>query len=445
MTGSRAAEPATRAMADGRFALVVATSHYSDATLTQLQAPASDAESLALVLGEPTIGDFQVASLVDQPAVAAMQEIEAFFDGRSRDDLLLLYFSGHGILDQGARLYFATPDTRVDRPRSTAIPAAFVNDLMSECRSRRQVLVLDCCNSGSFARGIKAGGKIGTRERFEGRGRVVITASDALQYAFEAGEIEGEGVRSVFTKELVEGLKTGAADLDGDGYVTLDELYDYVYGHVVDASPRQRPGKWAFGVEGRIFIARTTAPEAQQGPPLAELSPSAQPSASGHTSRPAPAQRARRRRYFLAIGGGILAIAAAIAAASSLVGGGSPSSRSSTFPAQRNLTLTVFHAWRNSKLTTLTEQQISRNARAALAQMPVKPIAPIPPEPGDCQGTPGDVTCVYRYPGFTFNLDFNVFDYSTGRRVVSVICRSNVTSEPITGGIAACARRIRKA
>src|SRR5215813_2223228 len=102
-------------MADGRFALVIATSEYSDSTLTQLEAPANDAESLAAVLADPAIGAFQVETLIDQPVVHATKEIEAFFDGRARDDLLLLYFSGHGILDQSARLYFATVDTQVDR------------------------------------------------------------------------------------------------------------------------------------------------------------------------------------------------------------------------------------------------------------------------------------------------------------------------------------------
>ena len=96
-----------------------------------------------MMLGTEAIGGFHVETLADQPAGTVMQEIETFFDGRSREDLVLLYFSGHGILDEGARLYFATTDTRIDRPRSTAVPAAFVNDVMSECRSRRQVLVLE--------------------------------------------------------------------------------------------------------------------------------------------------------------------------------------------------------------------------------------------------------------------------------------------------------------
>jgi len=46
-------------------------------------------------------------------------------------------------------------------------------------------------------------------ERFRGKGRVVLAASDATQYSFEGNQITGEGTRSVFTRFLVEGLTTG--------------------------------------------------------------------------------------------------------------------------------------------------------------------------------------------------------------------------------------------
>jgi hypothetical protein len=432
-------------MADGRFALIVANSRYADATLSQLRAPVYDADSLAQVLGDPAVGDFEVKMLIDRPAVEAMQEIETFFDGRRRDDLVLFYFSGHGILDQGARLYFATTNTRVDRPRSTAIAAAFVSDLMSECRSRRQVLMLDCCNSGSFGRGVKAGGNIGTGERFEGRGRVVITASDALQYAFEGGKVEGEGVRSVFTQALVDGLKTGDADLDGDGYVTLDELYDYVYGRIVDASPRQRPGKWAFGVEGRIFIARTT-PSAQGRSPSTSAIPAA-PAPPAKRTGGARAKLLATPQRKLMFGAAALLVAGAIAAGSVLLTSGSPSAGTgaSSFSAQRNATLAVYRAWQGKSLATLSNQQISRAARSTLAQMPAGPVAPNPAKPGDCYGTSGNVTCVYGYPGLGIELHFNVLGYPGGPRVDSVICRSTLTSKRVKGGIAACARVVRHA
>jgi uncharacterized caspase-like protein len=156
-------------------------------------------------------------------------EIEAFCDDRKRDDLLLLYFSGHGIKDADGQLYFATVDTQLVQHnvrRATAVSANFVNDVMSRSRSRQQILLLDCCYSGAFKRGMltKGGKRVGACEHFEGQGRIVLTASDALQYSFEGDQLEGEGVRSVFTRVLVQGLETGEADLDRDGCFSLATL-----------------------------------------------------------------------------------------------------------------------------------------------------------------------------------------------------------------------------
>jgi uncharacterized caspase-like protein len=212
-----------------KSALIIANSEYEDPTLRQLVAPAQDAEALAGVLQDPAIGGFEVQTLLNAPWHQACETIEAFFEDRERDQLLLFYFSGHGITDDDGLLYFAAPNTQHKRLRSTAVGARWVNDIMIQCRSRRQVLLLDCCHSGAFAR-TKAAGAVGTGQQFEastrdeGRGRVVLTASDAIQYSFEGDAVEGKGVRSVFTHALVEGLSTGAADLDGDGEISLDEL-----------------------------------------------------------------------------------------------------------------------------------------------------------------------------------------------------------------------------
>jgi formylglycine-generating enzyme required for sulfatase activity len=81
-----------------------------------------------------------------------------------------------------------------------------------------------------------------------------------MQYAFEGDAVDGEGVRSVFTSVLVKGLETGEADLDRDGNVTLDELYDYAYYRIVDETPQQRPGKWTFDVQGDIIVAHNSYP-----------------------------------------------------------------------------------------------------------------------------------------------------------------------------------------
>lgn len=242
-----------------RLALVIASSHFSDQTLKQLVAPGQDAAALTRVLADPAIGNFEVKELIDRSSHEVRREIELFFADRKRDDLLLLYFSGHGLKTDDGKLYLATIDTERGLPLATTVPASFVNETMTACSSRRQILILDCCHSGAFASGMvaKGGASADIRERFEGQGRVVLTASNAVQYAFEGDKVIGEGSRSVFTRHLVRGLETGEADLDGDGRIALTELYDYVYSRVVDETPRQLPGMWAFKVEGNLFVAQS--------------------------------------------------------------------------------------------------------------------------------------------------------------------------------------------
>lgn len=250
-------------MTEKRVALLIANSQYEDEELGQLVAPAQDAEGLAGVLADTDIGGFEVETLLNEPSYRIRRSIEAFFDGRKRHDLLLLYISGHGIKDADGKLYFASTDTSRKLLRATAVSAGFVNEIMHRSRSRRQVLLLDCCYSGAFARGmfVRSGQTISTGEYFrEGRGHVVLTASDALQYAFEGEQIKGEGSRSVFTQALVNGLATGEADLDQDGQISVDELYDYLYDRVTDQMPEQKPRKWIFDLEGEIVIARNPHP-----------------------------------------------------------------------------------------------------------------------------------------------------------------------------------------
>ena len=246
----------------GKFALVIGNSHYDDPAISQLTMPGQDAEKLAEVLKSAEIGGFdQVTELIDQPEGALRKAIAHFFADRQKEDLLLLYFSGHGVLDDQGLLYFAAKDTEHQSLSATAVPASFVRQEMDRSYSRRQVLVLDCCHSGAFGRGAKGvrGASVGTATRFEveGYGRVVLTASDFTQYAWEGDHVEGQAASSLFTRFLVEGLRTGEADQDGDGQVEADEWYDYAYRQVSEATPKQKPQKFADRVEGPLVIAHS--------------------------------------------------------------------------------------------------------------------------------------------------------------------------------------------
>ncbi len=62
------------------------------------------------------------------------------------------------------------------------------------------------------------------KQSLGGRGRVILTSSTLYQYSFEQQGAE----LAVYTRYLVEGIRTGAADLDNDGSISVNELHDHV-------------------------------------------------------------------------------------------------------------------------------------------------------------------------------------------------------------------------
>ena len=253
-----------------RRALLVATSSYADNGLAQLVSPAADAVALGGVLAAAKVGGFGVSTMLNGSCSEIAQAVEDFAAEGERSDLVLLYLSCHGLKDEQGRLYFAATDTRRERLRSTAVAAAFVNDVLLSCRSRQKVLLLDCCFSGAFARGlsVKADPAVHTADQFDARGLVVLTASDATQYAFQGETVTGHAAPSAFTATVVDGLTSGAADLDGDGLVSVEDLYEYTRRRLAEQQSPQRPRKWEFDVGGTIVLARSARSATDEQQPV---------------------------------------------------------------------------------------------------------------------------------------------------------------------------------
>ena len=246
-----------------RYALVIGNSQYDDLSLSRLKTPEADVHALATALRDDSIGNFDdVREMINQPEASVRRAISTFFLQKKSDDLLLLYFSGHGVLDAQGRLFLAVKDSQRQLLNATAIPAGFITDEMDSCRSKRQILILDCCHSGAFAKGSKGDTRAVTATTFEGNGygRVVLTASDSTQYALEGDQVIQQASFSLFTNYLLEGLTSGQADLAQDGLITLDEWYDYAYDRVVSETPEQTPRKWVYNQQGELIIARNPNP-----------------------------------------------------------------------------------------------------------------------------------------------------------------------------------------
>lgn len=243
-----------------KVALLVGVSEYEPG-LNPLPAAVKDLDAMQEVLLHPEIGGFAESdvTLLKNPDRQVMEEaIYALFAGRQRDDLLLLFFSGHGIKDDNGTLYLATRGTRKtlrgELISPTAVEARFVHDCMGRSRSKRQIVILDSCFSGAFAEGMSAkdDGIVNVREQLGGEGRAVLTSSSSTQYSFEQ---EGEEL-SLYTRFLVEGIKTGAADLDGDDVVSIDELHEYASRKVRDVKPELKPEIYAMREGFKIRLSK---------------------------------------------------------------------------------------------------------------------------------------------------------------------------------------------
>lgn len=265
-------------MTGERRALIIANGEYDNPGLSALRSPAADAEALAEVLGDRAISDFDVQVVRDETAHVIAGRVEDLFADSAPDDVLLVHFSCHGLKSESGELFFAARNTRPERLASTAVPADFVQRCLRMSRSRSIVLLLDCCYGGAFSQGVavRATGEANVLDAFPaggfgGRGRAVITASNSIEYAFEGDQLADDHVRpSVFTSALVDGLRTGDADRDEDGWIALGELYDYLFDSVRERNPNQTPSR-DIEMQGELYLARSRRRRIKPSPVPADL------------------------------------------------------------------------------------------------------------------------------------------------------------------------------
>jgi tetratricopeptide (TPR) repeat protein len=239
-----------------KFALLVGVGKYQSQEFPNLAATARDVEAIRHVLLRPEVGEFveeNVTTLLDPEPQQFREALEHLFTDRAVDDLLVLYFSGHGVVDDGGKFHLTTSQTDKGRLPSKAIDAIFVLGLMEGSRSKHQVLILDCCFSAAFANDMKAkGDPVNLQPQLGGRGRAVLTSSSATEYSFE----QKEGHLSVYTQYVEEGLRTGIADADADGWISVNELHKFVCSKVREAAPAMQPKIYAVEEGFNILLAK---------------------------------------------------------------------------------------------------------------------------------------------------------------------------------------------
>jgi uncharacterized caspase-like protein len=155
-----------------------------------------------------------------------------------KDDMVIVFLAGHGITERdatspdgdGLEKYILPHNGDPKDLYASAMPMSEIARIFNRISAERLVFISDTCYSGA------SGGRtipvVGARANISGafldrlsrgKGRVILTASDANEVSVEQDELK----HGVFTYYLLEALR-GQGDLDGDGVITVDEAYRYV-------------------------------------------------------------------------------------------------------------------------------------------------------------------------------------------------------------------------
>jgi uncharacterized caspase-like protein len=276
-TGASVPMPAPGPKIATRWAIVIGVADHDNKGVPKLRFAESDADAMyRLLTTRAGYARENVLLLTDRaPEKPTLQNFRlALGDFLSRkttrDDMVLIYYTGLGASEvdasspetDGLAKYLIPRNVRPDALRTTAFSMQEMQGLVARIPAERVVVLLDTSYSSAAggrslalpnARPHNLGDQFLDRLA-KSRGRLVIAASSPNEVALEPADL-GHGL---FTYYLLEGL-AGKADRNGDGIVTVSELFPYLEDQIDRksraAGGRQRPVMKG-DIEGTLPLSR---------------------------------------------------------------------------------------------------------------------------------------------------------------------------------------------
>jgi hypothetical protein len=173
------------------------------------------------------------------------------------NDLVLLFYAGHGLLDNFYNYFLPLHNFNYNNFFETAISYDDFVNILDSIPARQKVAFIDACHSGEFDKSeqisdvlINNENKNNYGERslwrstqsysfsqnsFEmmktifadlrrGNGAVIMSSASAQEFAYESDYIKN----GIFTYLLIDGIKNQKADLNRDNVLTISELQNYI-------------------------------------------------------------------------------------------------------------------------------------------------------------------------------------------------------------------------
>jgi len=200
------------------FATIIAIEKYQNEN-DKLNYTVDDAELIKQNISNGLFGGTQppnIKTIYDSEATAKniINETQSHFSQAKEEDIAIFYYSGHGGPGVIAPIDY----------QSSLISYSQIKNIISECKAKTKILIVDACHSGSLLssqKSIKQRSFAMVSDREDNI--IVFMASRDKEKSNELGHL-GHGL---FTYFFSQGLSS-KSDANNDKMITIEELYNYV-------------------------------------------------------------------------------------------------------------------------------------------------------------------------------------------------------------------------
>ncbi|MCP3802824.1 caspase family protein [Allokutzneria sp. A3M-2-11 16] len=198
-------------------AVLIGTSRFDHPGLGDLPAVRNNLADLAAILTSATgTGLKHCAVLADEADIAAIGVRLAEAAERA-EDLLLVYYAGHGLVDGRGELHLTVPSTHPERLGWTSLPFAMLRETLADAGAKNRVLILDCCFSGRAVSEFMSADAVPGQLEIDGTYTLTATPANKVAMAPVGA------THTLFTGELITLLAKGIED--GPELLSLGEIY----------------------------------------------------------------------------------------------------------------------------------------------------------------------------------------------------------------------------
>jgi WD40 repeat protein/uncharacterized caspase-like protein len=244
----------------------IGVSNYKDSQYN-LKYAAKDASDFLATMEKS--GSFEKVNkkLLTNEAVTkeSLMALKTFFEQAGRDDVVMVFVAGHGVLDSDFNYYYATNDIDFNDPSKRGMAYADLENVLDNIKAIKKLLLMDTCHSGeldsedvkeelaynekleegisfrnastkNYSAKSSASTSLLVKELFadirQSTGTTVISSSSGLEFSMESDQWKN----GLFTYCLIQGIQSKNADFNKDGVISISELQQYIKTTVFEKS-----------------------------------------------------------------------------------------------------------------------------------------------------------------------------------------------------------------